>query len=214
MKTTKKVLSVLLAAIVLMSAAMTGVSALPRSKDYPGGLNVDTTIDRVDITLRTDIAGKSSWDYKEIYTIETAHVSYHDNGFYSGNPGFGIYDKNGFINDYSKKLVVGESYQFVFYLIADSLYHFSDQCKVYINGKIPENYSVYFGQDDALGKFQRHTMNFTDKTWHTVTAHEEPQHQPQQQACSCKYCGGDHTGFGGFFVKIFHSFLALFGLRK
>ena len=30
----------------------------------------------------------------------------------------------------------------------------------------------------------------------------------------CKYCGEDHNGFFGFFVKIFHSILALFGLRK
>ena len=35
-----------------------------------------------------------------------------------------------------------------------------------------------------------------------------------QKTGSCKYCGEDHTGFLGFFVKIFHSILALFGLRK
>ena len=44
---------------------------------------------------------------------------------------------------------------------------------------------------------------------------DNPQPQPQQQQSgSCKYCGEDHTGFLGFFVKIFHSILALFGLRK
>ena len=30
---------------------------------------------------------------------------------------------------------------------------------------------------------------------------------------TCKYCGQVHTGFAGFFVKIFHWFLALFGRR-
>ena len=30
----------------------------------------------------------------------------------------------------------------------------------------------------------------------------------------CKYCGETHEGFGGFFVGLFHSILALFGLKK
>ena len=30
----------------------------------------------------------------------------------------------------------------------------------------------------------------------------------------CKYCGGTHKGFLGFFVGLFHSILALFGLHK
>lgn len=45
----------------------------------------------------------------------------------------------------------------------------------------------------------------------------QPQGGEDQQPAktgSCKYCGEDHTGFFGFFVKIFHSILALFGLRK
>ncbi len=36
----------------------------------------------------------------------------------------------------------------------------------------------------------------------------------QPQGKVCKYCGGTHTGFLGFFVGLFHSILALFGLRK
>lgn len=35
-----------------------------------------------------------------------------------------------------------------------------------------------------------------------------------QPAGSCKYCGGTHSGFAGFFVGLFHRILALFGLRK
>ena len=30
----------------------------------------------------------------------------------------------------------------------------------------------------------------------------------------CRYCGGTHTGFLGFFIGLIHSILALFGLRK
>ncbi len=39
--------------------------------------------------------------------------------------------------------------------------------------------------------------------------------QPDQGGKNlCKYCGQEHTGFLGFFVKIFHAILALFGLHK
>lgn len=41
-----------------------------------------------------------------------------------------------------------------------------------------------------------------------------PDNGGQSQGKVCKYCGGTHTGFLGFFVGLFHSILALFGLRK
>ncbi len=44
----------------------------------------------------------------------------------------------------------------------------------------------------------------------TTTEPDQPTNNPN----ACKYCGEVHTGFLGFFVRIFHSILALFGLRK
>ena len=39
--------------------------------------------------------------------------------------------------------------------------------------------------------------------------------QPDQGGKNlCKYCGEEHTGFLGFFIRIIHSILALFGLHK
>ncbi|MBQ7596776.1 MAG: hypothetical protein IJU45_08950 [Clostridia bacterium] len=204
MKITKKIISVLLAAILLVYAAMISAYAAPETNGYPGGITITQKIDRIDITLRTDVAGMSAWDYKTIYTIETEHVKYHDNGWYSDVPAMGIYDKNGNYIDYNQKLVMGESYQFCFYLVADPLYRFSDNVKVYVNGKIPEHYSFYFGEDSAIGNVDQQYMNFTDKDWHTVTL----------QPGACKYCSEIHSSFFGSIVGFFHSILALFGMHK
>ena len=42
----------------------------------------------------------------------------------------------------------------------------------------------------------------------------QPDNGGQPQGKVCKYCGEVHTGFLGFFIGLFHSILALFGLRK
>ena len=38
--------------------------------------------------------------------------------------------------------------------------------------------------------------------------------EQEQKSGDCKYCGETHEGFGGFFVGLIHSILALFGLKK
>lgn len=38
--------------------------------------------------------------------------------------------------------------------------------------------------------------------------------KPTTGANTCPYCGGVHSGFLGFFTKLIHNFLALFGLKS
>ena len=54
----------------------------------------------------------------------------------------------------------------------------------------------------------------TNPTNPTTNPDQGNNDQGSAKTGSCKYCGQDHTGFAGFFVKIIHSILALFGLRK
>ena len=70
---------------------------------------------------------------------------------------------------------------------------------------------------DAAGTQQLDKVTIDKLTPENPTNPENPQGGEDQKPAktgSCKYCGEDHTGFGGFFVKIIHMILALFGLRK
>lgn len=73
----------------------------------------------------------------------------------------------------------------------------------------------YFG--DAAGNQQLEKVTIEKLTPTTPSNPQNPQGGEDQKPAktgSCKYCGEDHTGFAGFFIKIIHSILALFGLRK
>ena len=70
---------------------------------------------------------------------------------------------------------------------------------------------------DAAGTQQLDKVTIDKPTPENPTNPENPQGGEDQKPAktgSCKYCGEDHTGLGGFFVKIIHMILALFGLRK
>ena len=70
---------------------------------------------------------------------------------------------------------------------------------------------------DAAGNQQLEKVTIEKLTPTTPSNPQNPQGGEDQKPAktgSCKYCGEDHTGFAGFFIKIIHSILALFGLRK
>ena len=123
MNTSKKLLSVILAVVFVISSFAAGFSVSAAEDRKP--------IKRVDITLRTDLAGKSFWDrYDEIFFITSEHVDYPTQDI-NGTP-LRIFETDGsFAND----LVPGKKYEFEVYVQAEDGWYFADDVEVYINGE-------------------------------------------------------------------------------
>lgn len=124
MKTVKKTLSILLATIFIMSSFAAGFSAFAAAGTEP--------IHRVDITLRTDLAGKDFWDYDydEVFTVTSPNAGYPSQDI-NGTPARAFY-KDGRFADTT---FPGKKYEFHVYVQADDSYYFADDVEVYINGK-------------------------------------------------------------------------------
>lgn len=123
MKTSKNILSVLLAVMFIMSSFAAGFSVSAAEDRSP--------INRVDITLRTDLAGKPFWDrYDEIYFITSDHASYPTQDI-NGTP-LRIFERDGsFAND----LIPCKKYEIEVYVQAEDGWYFADDVEVYINGE-------------------------------------------------------------------------------
>lgn len=126
MKIAKRSLSVVLALVILMSlfAFDFTASAIPV---HP--------VHRVDVTLRTDIAGKRYWDYKpeEVFSVDSKYLKIAD-----CNLPLRIYKENG---DFANRLVAGKTYEVYVYVQTNTnAFYTLGLNDVYVNGvKIPSN---------------------------------------------------------------------------
>lgn len=126
MKIAKRLLSVTLALVMLVSlfAFDFNASATP-------GIH---SIHRVDITLRTDIAGKKYWDYKpeEVFSVDTENLKIAD-----CNLPLRIYKEDG---DFANRLVAGKTYEVYVYVQTEANTFYELGMDVYVNGvKIPSD---------------------------------------------------------------------------
>lgn len=124
MKNTKKILSVILATLMMLSIFTIGFTASAEESKI---------IDRVDITLKTDIAGKTSADYEEIYTVNTKHVTYEGTNIDPDYSGLYTYFED---NDFYDKLVENNVYDLGFCLATTDGYTFAEDVAIYINGEL------------------------------------------------------------------------------
>ncbi|MBQ7595485.1 MAG: hypothetical protein IJU45_02335 [Clostridia bacterium] len=139
MKTAKKSLAVLLAAIIIMSSFAAGFSAFAAEERAP--------IHRVDITLRTDLAGKDFWDYNydEVFTVTSPNAGYPSQDI-NGTPARAFY-KDGRFADTTYP---GKKYEFHVYVQADDSYYFADDVEVYINGEKSAQEVQRFNNNQSL----------------------------------------------------------------
>ncbi len=124
MKTAKKSLAVLLAALFIMSSFAANLSVFAAQNTNP--------IHRVDISLRTDLAGKDFWDYEydEIFTVNSADAGYPSQDI-NGTPAR-AFNKDG---SFASTMIPLKKYEFHVYVQADDSSYFADDVKVYINGE-------------------------------------------------------------------------------
>ncbi len=124
MKTAKKSLAVLLAAMFIMSSFAAGFSVFAAQDTTP--------IHRVDITLRTDLAGKDFWDYEydEIFTVDSENAGYPSQDI-NGTPAR-AFNKDG---SFADTMIPSKKYEFAVYVQADDSCYFADDVVVYINGE-------------------------------------------------------------------------------
>lgn len=139
MKTVKRISAVMLAAIIIMSSFAAGFSAFAAQERTP--------INRVDITLRTDLAGKDFWDYHydEVFTVTSEHAGYPSQDV-NGTPARAFYEDGRFADT----MIPGKKYEFIVYVQADESYCFTDDTEVYINGEKSAAAVQKFNNDQSL----------------------------------------------------------------
>lgn len=122
----KKLISVLLAALMLLPVLGIGFVAYAES----------TVVDRIDISLSDELAGKTSRDYEDIYTIETEHISY--NTECAGFLGMNIRYNNIYKDMMMEPMLPAQTYIFSFWVSAEEGCTISDEVDFYIDGIKPE----------------------------------------------------------------------------